>query len=160
MGGFRFANLPTQTMISNKCHYALRAMLELALREGRGPVTIGQIASAQHIPVRFLEAILRQLKQAGLADSVRGKEGGYFLARKAHEIPVGEVLRLFEGPFLSAQAAVAPHTAREKDPLDVFVDVWKDATAALNSVFDRHTFGELAERELNRSSARASNYSI
>jgi Rrf2 family cysteine metabolism transcriptional repressor len=147
-------------MISNKCHYALRAMLELALHEGRGPVTIGDIATAQHIPVRFLEAILRQLKQAGLADSVRGKEGGYFLARKAHQIAVGEVVRLFEGPFFSTHAAVAPHTAREKDPLDVFAEVWSDATGALNSVFDRHTFGALAEREQQRTFARASNYSI
>lgn len=147
-------------MISNKCHYALRAMLELALREGRGPVTIGEIASAQQIPVRFLEAILRQLKQAGLADSVRGKEGGYFLARKAASITVGEVLRLFEGPFLSTAASVAPHAIRPVDPLDVFADVWRDAEQSLNAVFDHHTFGDLADREQQRSHARAANYSI
>lgn len=147
-------------MISNRCHYALRAMLELALREGRGPVTIGEIATAQHIPVRFLEAILRQLKQAGLADSVRGKEGGYFLARKAHGITVGEVLRLFEGLSFSTQAAVAPHAAREKDPFDVFGAVWSEATDKLKAVFDRHTFGELAEREQQQHQARAANYSI
>jgi Rrf2 family cysteine metabolism transcriptional repressor len=52
-------------MISNKCVYALKAMLELSLRENDGPVPISEIAQAQNIPSRFLEGILRQLKQAG-----------------------------------------------------------------------------------------------
>ena len=68
-------------MISNKCNYALRALLELAKRDGGGPATIVDIAQAQSIPARFLEAILRQLKQAGLTESVRGK--GAIACRRA-----------------------------------------------------------------------------
>ena len=85
-------------MISNKCYYGLRAMLELAIHEGDGPITIGDIAAARNIPVRFLEAILRQLKQAGLADSARGKEGGYQLARPAREISAASIIDAIEGP--------------------------------------------------------------
>lgn len=147
-------------MISNRCHYALRAMLELALREGRGPVTIGEIASAQGIPVRFLEAILRQLKQAGLADSIRGKEGGYFLARKSGSVTVGDVIRLFEGRFISQQASVPPHQQSVIEPHDVFAEVWSEAERALDTTFSRHTFAALAEREQHRAFSRASNYSI
>lgn len=147
-------------MISNRCHYALRAMLELAVREGRGPVTISDIASAQHIPVRFLEAILRQLKQAGLAESVRGKEGGYFLARKAHDISVGEVLRIFEGPFVSTSEAVGSRGIRDTEAGEIFAQVWREAEQSLNAVFDRHSFGDLAEREHQRAFTRAANYSI
>lgn len=147
-------------MISNRCHYALRAMLELALREGRGPVTISEIATTQNIPVRFLEAILRQLKQDGLADSVRGKEGGYLLARKAHDISVGEVIRIFEGPFISTAESVSQRGSRDDEQREALADVWREAEQALTTVFDQHSFGDLAEREHQRTLTRASNYSI
>jgi Rrf2 family protein len=143
-------------MISNKCHYALRAMLELALRQGRGPVTIGEIATAQDTPVRFLEAILRQLRQAGLCDSVRGKDGGYTLSRAAESITVNEVIRLFEGPL------VAPSTTAERslDAGEVFKAVWMEAEQSLDNVFSRYTFGHLAELEQQRAFEKASNYTI
>ena len=147
-------------MISNRCHYALRAMLELALREGRGPVTISEIATTQNIPVRFLEAILRQLKQDGLADSVRGKEGGYLLARKAHDISVGEVIRIFEGPFIWTAESVSQRGSRDDEQREALADVWREAEQALTTVFDQHSFGDLAEREHQRTLTRASNYSI
>lgn len=146
-------------MISNRCHYALRAMLELALREGRGPVTIADIATAQKIPVRFLEAIMRQLKQAGLADSVRGKEGGYFLARPAANVHVGEVLALFDGPFFTDTEQRGPHLIRESEQ-DVFSNVWREAESAMASVFERCTFAALVEKEQQRRFATASNYAI
>lgn len=146
-------------MISNRCHYALRAMLELALREGRGPVTIGEIAASQKIPVRFLEAIMRQLKQAGMADSVRGKDGGYFLARPATEIHVGDVLSLFEGPLFTDAEQVGPHVIRDADA-DVFIGVWREAEEALRDVFAKATFALLAEREYQRRLSAAENYTI
>ncbi|HMP77137.1 MAG TPA: Rrf2 family transcriptional regulator [Kiritimatiellia bacterium] len=146
-------------MISNRCHYALRAMLELALREGRGPVTIAEIAATQKIPVRFLEAIMRQLKQAGLADSVRGKEGGYFLARPAAKVHVGDVLALFEGPLFTDGEQRGPHMIREPDA-DAFNAIWREAEEALSDVFSRSTFASLVEREQQRRFATASNYTI
>ena len=79
--------------ISQKCQYALRAIYELALHQDEGPCKIGAIAEAQSIPVRFIENILNSLKAAGFVDSVRGKDGGYYLLRKADEITVGEVIR-------------------------------------------------------------------
>lgn len=137
-------------MISSKCHYALKAMLELAQHEGQGPLTINEIAQAQRIPARFLEAILRQLKQAGYTDSVRGKDGGYFLTRHADAITVGDVIRLFEGPL------VAPNTNVKQQREDVFNQVWEKAETALSSVYDSIHFEELA-REHNR---YVMNYSI
>ena len=143
-------------MISNRCIYALRAVLELSLRRKQGSITIGQIAEAQKIPVRFLEAILRQLKQAGLAKSVRGKEGGYYLAREPHEINVGHVIRIFEGPLV----AVARNDGDARDVPDVFDAVWKSAETALTEVYDHTDFGSLAERELNRTHVQATNFTI
>lgn len=146
-------------MISNKCYYALKAMLELALRTGDRPITIGEIARAQHIPVRFLEAILRQLKQAGLADSIRGKDGGYFLGKPAGRIAVGAIIRLFEGPLVEGAAASASKS-HERTSEDVFAPLWRDAEKALAKVYDSVTLGELAEREHSSKLEGVATYSI
>lgn len=140
-------------MISNRTHYALKAMLELSLRHRQGPVTIGHIADAQGIPARFLEAILRQLKQAGLADSARGKEGGYYLVREPHTINMGQVIQLFEGPLIGTggQGGEVP---------DVFAPAWTKAEDALNRVLDQTDFATLVEQELNRANILATNFTI
>ena len=138
-------------MISKKCDYALRAILELALRDGKGPVTIGELARARNIPVRFLEAIMRQLKQSGLADSARGKEGGYSLARPAQSLCVGDVIEIFEGRIDQRNRGHVP---------DVFEGLWKEADAAVQAVYRNVTFGDLAEREIHRQDAEAENFSI
>ncbi len=144
-------------MISNKCNYALRAMLELAKREGRGPVTIMDIAEAQNIPARFLEAILRQLKQAGLTESIRGKKGGYVLSRSSREISMGEVIRLIEGPFFAGEWTA---TQGGVGRADVFTDIWIRADESLAQVYDAVSFRELAARDNELASRFVANYTI
>jgi len=84
---------------SIKVQYGLQAMLELALNYGGGPVQIKTIAKDQKIPVRFLEQLLLVLKRAGLIASIRGKNGGYSLAKRPSEISVLSVIEAFEGPI-------------------------------------------------------------
>lgn len=144
-------------MISNKCNYALRALLELAKREGAGPATIVDIAQAQSIPARFLEAILRQLKQAGLTESVRGKKGGYVLAKPARSITVGEVIRLMEGPLFSGEQAGETNEGAQRD---VFQVIWQEAENALNRVYDSTHFADLAERDRQAALKFVSDYAI
>ena len=144
-------------MLSNKCTYALKAMLELAKREGVGPVTISDIAGCQEIPARFLEAILRQLKQGGVTDSQRGKDGGYVLAREAASISVGEVIRLFEGPIFAAE----PDDGKSHPPADVvFNELWDEADKALSGVYDNVSFRDLVDREQTARDRLAANYMI
>lgn len=140
-------------MISNKCTYALKAMLELACREGRGPATITDIAAAQQVPGRFLEAILRELKQGGLTESVRGKHGGYTLARPAREITVGDVIRLLEGPLFEADSPEAPADR-------AFAPLWQSAESALNAVYDATHFEALAERYRQQTMQFVPDYAI
>ncbi len=71
--------------------YALKALLHLAANEDRGLVKIHEIAEAEEIPEKFLEAILLMLKNARLVASRRGREGGYRLRRPASEVTIGEV---------------------------------------------------------------------
>ena len=87
-------------MISNKAKYALKALVFLAKahREGR-IVSASEIAESDHIPKKFLEQILLQLKHRGIVASQRGKAGGYTLGRRPEEVTFGEVLRLIDGPI-------------------------------------------------------------
>ncbi len=76
----------------------MQAVLELALNYGGGPVRIKHIAREQKVPIRFLEQIMLILKRAGLVASVRGKDGGYTLARRPSEITALGVIEALEGP--------------------------------------------------------------
>src|ERR1700758_1949269 len=88
--------------VSAKVDYALRAMAELAAAPP-GLMTAEQLASAQHIPPKFLESILSQLRSGGLIASQRGAVGGYQLARPAEEISVADVIRELEGPIATVR---------------------------------------------------------
>lgn len=148
-------------IISNKCYYGLKAMIELAFREGQGPITIGDIARAQGIPVRFLEAILRQLKQAGYADSVRGKEGGYILARNPDQVQLGELILFFEGPLMAVSPSATAHETSSPIPVpDVLSPIWKMAEKSLLDVFSAYTLRDLVEMEKAKKSSEAMNYTI
>ena len=86
-------------MISQKAKYALRALIALAAAPPGESLAIGDIASAQNIPKKFLEQILLDLKRHGILASRRGKEGGYLLLKSSSEVTFGEVLRLVDGPI-------------------------------------------------------------
>ena len=141
-------------MMSNTCRYALRAVLELSLREEVAPMTIAAIAEAQDIPARFLEAIMRELKVGGIVVSVRGKDGGYRLALPAAAIRVGDVVRLFGG----AGRELGAPAADTGD--DVFADVWTNAARALSRVLDSVSFAQMAEKARRRREGDALHYVI
>ena len=86
-------------MISQKARYALRALLYLAARSSGGPVQIAEIAAHEHIPRKFLEAILAEMKKPGIVRSHRGRHGGYSLGRAAKDISFADVLRVTDGPL-------------------------------------------------------------
>lgn len=88
--------------LSARSDYALRAVIELAAA-GAGHVTADQLARTQAIPGKFLEAILTQLRRAGLVRSQRGPEGGFWLARPAGEISLADVIRAIDGPLLGVR---------------------------------------------------------
>jgi Rrf2 family protein len=87
-------------MLTQRSRYGLRAMLLLA-REVRDapPVPMSRIAVEAQVPRKFLEIILTDLKAAGLVVSTRGKQGGFHLARPAHLISFGDIIRVIEGPL-------------------------------------------------------------
>jgi len=86
-------------MLTRKSKYGLKALLVLAEEAGGGPMLISELADRQRIPKKFLEAILLELKRAGLLHSKKGKGGGYVLGRKPTDITVGQAIRVLEGPL-------------------------------------------------------------
>jgi Rrf2 family protein len=147
--------------LSQKCLYAFRAVFELSRRYGAGPIKAAAVADSQDIPPRFLEAILNQLKRGGFVDSVRGRSGGYHLARLPVDISVGEVLRYIEGPLL-------PVSCMEETPATdcalreecVFMPMWRQAHDAMMEVYDSTTFQDLVATHQERLEAAVPSYSI
>jgi Rrf2 family protein len=88
--------------LSARADYALRAAIELAASTG-SHTTAEQLARAQNIPGKFLEAILTQLRRAGLVRSQRGPDGGFWLARPAGEISLADIIRAIDGPLVGVR---------------------------------------------------------
>jgi Rrf2 family protein len=135
-------------LISRKCQYALRAVLELAYRDGTHPVKIHEIAGAQNIPPRFLEVILNQLRHAGFVESRRGNEGGYMLAKPAGEVTVGQIIESVQGTGLREPSEPRRAGSAEYFFGDyAFERVWKSVGAAISGVCDNTTLADLIEYE-------------
>jgi Rrf2 family protein len=79
--------------------YGIRALVALSLRQGREKMQTRQIAEEEGIPRKFLEQVLLALKEAGIVESIRGKDGGYVLSRRPQEILLRQVIEAFEGPL-------------------------------------------------------------
>ncbi len=86
-------------MLSKKTKYGLKALTFLAQQEGKKPVQISEIASAENISQKFLETILLSLRKTGFLGSKKGKGGGYYLIKDASEIKMADVMRVLEGPI-------------------------------------------------------------
>jgi len=137
--------------LTQRCQYALRALFELARHASVSPddpvLPAGDIAKAQAIPKRFLDGILLELRQAGFVESRRGKTGGFYLARPAGEITVGQVIRLYNGTMGPVDcSADTPQPCPLKGGC-VFLSVWDEARAALETVYDGISLAELLRRQ-------------
>jgi Rrf2 family protein len=132
--------------VSAKVDYALRACAELAAA-GAGPIKGDRIAQAQEIPVKFLENILLDLKHAGLVQSQRGAEGGYWLSRPPEEIRLADVIRAVEGPIANVRGQ-RPEEVEYGGPAAPLRDVWIAVRANLRSVLETVTIADLAAGRL------------
>lgn len=133
--------------VSAKADYALRACIELAAAEGQGPLKGERVAQAQEIPLKFLENILGDLRQAGLVRSQRGAEGGYWLARPAAEVTLADVIRAVEGPIANVRG-VRPESVEYAGSSERLREVWIAVRASLRSVLEATTLANVASGEL------------
>ena len=131
--------------ISTKGRYALRIMLDLALSDTGKPVRVKDIARRQEISEKSMEQIISVLNKAGFVRSIRGPQGGYFLARKPSEYTAGMILRLTEGSMVPVDCLEfeKPGCTRQSDCATFLL--WKRLDEALRGVIDTVTLEDLVD---------------
>ena len=131
-------------LITSKGRYALRLMIYIAAFGGEGgKVALREVADREGISLKYLEQLVRPLMQAGLLRSVRGKGGGYVLARSAEEIRAGDILRAAEGDT-SAVACDGIDGACGRSDLCSTVKFWTGLEDVIEGYVDGVTLAELA----------------
>ncbi len=137
--------------ISKKSKYALRALAELARRYNQGPVLIAELSARQHIPKKFLELILLELRNQGILGSKKGKGGGYFLARTPSGISLGEIIRALDGPLapVPCVSQTAYRTCEEcNDEATCGIrEVMQDVRDATTKILDQESLADMLRRE-------------
>ena len=133
--------------VSAKSDYALRALIEMASREGDRAVSAEELGRLQDIPHGFLQAILADLRKAGVVISQRGQSGGWRLARPASDVSVADVIRAVDGPLVSVYG-LRPESVTYNERAEVLQHVWIAARDSLREVFEFVSIEQLATREL------------
>jgi len=129
--------------ISAKVDYAVRAAVELAAASDEKPIKAERIATAQDIPLNFLENILGELRHAGIVRSHRGADGGFRLAKAPEEVTVADIIRAVEGPLASVRGGPPEETAYP-GAAEVLPRVWIAVRANLRKVVEHVTVADVA----------------
>ncbi|MEU9466714.1 Rrf2 family transcriptional regulator [Streptomyces avermitilis] len=129
--------------ISARADYAVRAVLELAVRQDDGPVKAEAIAAVQDIPHKFLEGILGDLRRGGLVASRRGGNGGYRLARAADTITVADVIRAVDGPIVSVRGE-RPTGLTYTGSAEPLLPLWVALRANVRKILEGVTLADIA----------------
>jgi Rrf2 family protein len=153
------------SVLSRKTKYAVRAMLYLAEQTRTGPIQIREIAQAEHIPQKFLEAILVELKSTGLVRSRAGRSGGYELLGLPKDIQLGRIFRLTEGPLALtpcvSQTAYAPCDDCGDEPTCALKMVMKQVRDETARILDGTSLQSLVDqRRALRDRGRVMDFSI
>lgn len=127
--------------ISAKTDYAVRALLALA-EHAPELVKVDVVVDEQGLPRKFVEAILGELRRAGLVRSQRGADGGYALARPAREITIGAVMRAVDGPLAEVRG-LRPHETSYVGVAEHLPEVWVAVRASLRRVLDETTLAHV-----------------
>jgi Rrf2 family protein len=141
--------------ISKRGEYALRALIDIGIAKelGRDLVQIGELATQERLPIKFLEQILTQLKEAGYVDSKRGKYGGYHLKMPADRIRFGSVIRLIDGPLAPiscvSQTAYEPCSCPDEEHCGLHM-LMLDVRNSLANILDRYSLADTVEITLRK----------
>lgn len=136
--------------VSAKADYGMRALLELAVAYAEDPARLVKgeaISKAQDIPVKFLEGILRQLRQSGIVASQRGAEGGYRLDRDPSEVSIADIVRALDGP-LAAVRGKRPEDLDYSGSSEHLREVWIAVRAAMRHVLEHISLADVAAGNL------------
>jgi Rrf2 family protein len=132
--------------VTAKVDYAVRAALVLAAA-GKGPVKGDRIAELQHIPLKFLENILSELRRAGIVASQRGADGGYWLDKPPASVSIADIIRAVEGPLADVHGT-PPEKLKFVGAARGLKEVWVATRASLRSVLEEVTLADVVNKDL------------
>ena len=133
--------------VSAKSDYALRALIEMASRVDGRPVSAEELGRLQEIPHGFLQAILADLRRAGIVMSQRGQSGGWRMGRAPSDVSVADVIRAVDGPLVSVYG-LRPEAVSYNETADVLQHVWIAARHSLRDVFEHVSIQQLSDGKL------------
>lgn len=142
--------------LSTKGRYGARAMLDLALHYGKGPVLLKDIARRQEISERYLEHIMIALVSAGLAQSMRGQHGGFSLAKLPGEIKLSQVIQAVEGS-IALVACVDDSKLCNRVDVCVTHKIWEKLKKAMLEVLDSITLEDMVKMQKKKLSRASQN---
>ncbi len=145
--------------LSTRGKYGTRALLELALHQGEGPVQLKDIAQRQQIPLQYLEHLVTPLIAGGIVRSTRGARGGVSLAKPSEEIKLSEVIQLLEGSIAPVDCIDNPGICKRSASC-VTRDVWGEMKQALDGVLESTTLRNLVERHKEKEQSEEVMYYI
>lgn len=122
-------------------------MCELAAWSGDAPLKAEQIASAQEIPLSYLENILVDLRRAGFIRSLRGQVGGYRMAKPAADVTIADVIRAVEGPLADVRGS-RPEALTFHGSASALRDVWLATRVGLRRVLERVSIADVVAGEI------------
>ncbi|MDA8193942.1 MAG: Rrf2 family transcriptional regulator [Thermaerobacter sp.] len=135
--------------MSSKGRYGVKAVYELALHYGRGPVTVSLIAQSQNISEQYLEQLMPALKRAGIVKGIRGAQGGYMLARDPAAVSVRDVVGAVEGPIVLTDCSNESEQTVGCNELERCIgpDVWARVQDAMVDAMAAISFEQLINQQ-------------
>jgi Rrf2 family protein len=146
--------------LSTKGDYGVRALIDLAIYGGEGPVQRSEIARRQQVPESYLDHLLAQLRRDGFVRSTRGPGGGHELSRPAEEICLLHALESLEGSLAPLACLEETAEGHEHSVLCGQQWVWRDIYEETRRRLQAVSIADLAERERERIRAQATSYAI
>jgi len=143
--------------LSTRGRYGTRALLELALHQGEGPILLKDIARRQQISVQYLEHLITPLIAGGILRSTRGARGGVSLTRSPEQIKLSEVVQLLEGSTAPVECVSNPE-ACIRSRLCVTRDIWSELKRVTDRVLDSVTLQDLVERQKQKEQSEVMYY--
>ncbi|MBA3848651.1 MAG: Rrf2 family transcriptional regulator [Opitutus sp.] len=136
--------------LSKRGEYALRSLINLgiAAKVGRSLLRVSELAKAEDLPIKFLEQVMQQLREAGYVEAERGKHGGYRLAKPAGDIRIGQIVRLIDGPLAPigcvSQTAYVPCNCPNEAHCGLRM-LMLDVRNAIANILDRYSLADVVD---------------
>jgi len=131
--------------LTTKGRFAVTAMVDLSMRQTRGPVTLAAISDRQRISLSYLEQLFGKLRRAKLVNSVRGPGGGYCLARSIEHITVADIISAVDEPIDATQCAGKENC--DDDKRCITHDLWATLTQKMNDYLSSVSLADVVSHQ-------------